>query len=156
LTETIFKSLYEYDITNPAQTFVGFANFARLTVDPIAETAAINAALFVFFSVLVQIPVGTALAALLDRGVSRRSSLWFRTVIFAPLVLSIVAVGLLWQLILDPLVGLANAVVKRIGLHPPPLGWLGDPSIAIYVIMGIAFWQYIGFVTLLVLAGLQR
>jgi ABC-type sugar transport system permease subunit len=156
LAETVFKSLYEYDITNPLQTFVGLANFARLATDPIARIAGVNAGLFVIFSVLVQIPVGTILAAVLDRGVGRRASLWFRTIIFSPLVLSVVAVGLLWQLILDPLVGLANAIVKRIGLDPPPLGWLGDPSIAIYVIMGIAFWQYIGFVTLLVLAGLQR
>lgn len=156
LTQTVVKSFYAYDLTNPVQTFVGWANYARLTTDPTFHIAAVNAALYVFFSVLIQMPIGAALAALLDRGVSRRASLVFRTIIFAPLVLSIVAVGLLWQLILDPLVGLANAIVKVVGLTPPPLGWLGDPSIAIFVIMGISFWQYIGFVTLLLLAGLQR
>jgi ABC-type sugar transport system permease subunit len=96
------------------------------------------------------------LAALLDRGVGRRSSVIFRTIIFSPLVLSIVAVGILWQLILDPFAGLANAIVKSVGLTPPHLGWLGDPSIAIFVIMGVSFWQYVGFVTLLLLAGIQR
>jgi raffinose/stachyose/melibiose transport system permease protein len=156
LTQTVVKSFYAYDLTNPIQTFIGWANYARLASDPTFHIAATNAALYVLFSVLVQMPIGAALAALLDRGVSRRASLVFRTVIFAPLVLSIVAVGLLWQLILDPLVGLANAIVKAIGLTPPPLGWLGDPSLAIFVIMGISFWQYIGFVTLLLLAGLQR
>jgi raffinose/stachyose/melibiose transport system permease protein len=156
LFETIVKSLYAYDIVIPVQTFVGFANYERMTVDPVFHIAAVNCLLFVLISVVVQIPIGTVLAALLDRGVSRRASLVFRTIIFGPLVLSIVAVGILWQLILDPLVGLANAIVKTIGLTPPQLGWLGDPSIAIYVIMGISFWQYIGFVTLLLLAGMQR
>jgi raffinose/stachyose/melibiose transport system permease protein len=156
LIETVTKSFVQYDITNPVQTFVGFSNYAKLARDPVFHIAAKNATLFVICSVLVQVPIGTVLAALLDRGVPRRASLIFRTIIFAPLVLSIIAVGLLWQLILDPLVGLANAIVKAVGLHPPPLGWLGDPSIAIYVIMGVAFWQYIGFVTLLLLAGMQQ
>jgi raffinose/stachyose/melibiose transport system permease protein len=156
LIQTIVKSFYAYDLTSPFQKFVGWANYERFGADPTFRTAAINAALYVFFSVVVQMPIGAALAALLDRGVSRQASLVFRTIIFAPLVLSIVAVGLLWQLILDPLVGLANAIVKTFGLTPPMLGWLGDPSIAIYVIMGVSFWQYIGFVTLLLLAGLQR
>lgn len=156
LAETIIKSFYAYDLTSPIQRFIGFANYERLLTDPVFHIAAKNAVLFVVLSVIVQIPVGLVLAAVLDRGVTRRSSLVFRTIIFAPLVLSIVAVGLLWQLILDPLVGLANAVVKTVGLTPPPLGWLGDPTIAIYVVMGVAFWQYIGFVTLLLTAGLQR
>jgi raffinose/stachyose/melibiose transport system permease protein len=156
LIETVTKSFFAYDITSPIQTFIGFSNYAELSRDPVFHIAAKNAVLFVIFSVLVQISIGTVLAALLDRGVRPRASLIFRTIIFAPLVLSIIAVGLLWQLILDPLVGLANAIVKAIGLHPPPLGWLGDPSIAIYMIMGISFWQYIGFVTLLLLAGMQQ
>ena len=154
--ETIIKSFYAYDILDPVQAFVGFANFERLSSDPVFKIAATNAGLFVVISVLVQIPLGTVLAALLDRGVGRRSSVVFRTIIFSPLVLSIVAVGILWQLILDPFAGLANAIVKSVGLKPPHLGWLGDPSIAIFVIMGVSFWQYIGFVTLLLLAGIQR
>jgi ABC-type sugar transport system permease subunit len=156
LVQTVIKSFYAYDLTSPRVTFVGWSNYARFTTDPTFRIAIVNAALYVLFSVVVQIPIGTALAAVLDRGVARSASMVFRTVIFAPLVLSIVAVGLLWQLILDPLVGLANAIVKTIGLTPPVLGWLGDPKLAIFVIMGVSFWQYIGFVTLLVLAGLQR
>ncbi|MBV9390490.1 MAG: sugar ABC transporter permease [Verrucomicrobia bacterium] len=156
LTETVVKSFYAYDLTSRVLNLVGISNYIELVHDPMFQTAAKNAILFLIFSVLVQIPLGTVLAAVLDRGVTSNASLTFRTIIFSPLVLSIVAVGLLWQLILDPLVGLASAVVKAVGLHPPPLGWLGDPKIAIYVIMAIAFWQYIGFVTLLMFAGLQR
>ena len=156
LVSTVFYSFYSYDIISTTRTFVGFDNFIQLMGDPVFHIAAKNAALFLVISVIVQIPIGLVLSALLDRGVGRTASTVFRTIIFAPMVLSIVAVGLLWQLILDPLAGFANFIVKAIGLTPPIAGWLGDPTITIYVIMFIAFWQYIGFCTILLLAGAQR
>jgi raffinose/stachyose/melibiose transport system permease protein len=156
LISTVVFSFYSYDFVDSQKVFVGFGNFIKLFDDPVFHIAAKNALLFVVFSVVVQIPIGLVLAALLDRGVGRRASTIFRTIIFAPMVLSIVAVGLLWQLILDPLAGFASFVVKLVGLKPPVAGWLGDPDITIYVIMFIAFWQYIGFCTILLLAGAQR
>jgi len=156
LISTVVYSFYSYDIISTTRTFVGFDNFLQLLRDPVAHIAAKNAVLFLVISVIVQIPIGLVLAALLDRGVGRTASTVFRTIIFAPMVLSIVAVGLLWQLILDPFAGFANFLVKALGMTPPTAGWLGDPVITIYVIMFIAFWQYIGFCTILLLAGAQR
>lgn len=156
LVSTVVMSFFRYDITGSAPVYLGLANYLALAQDPEFQTAAINSALFVFFSVVVQIPIGLVLAALLDRGVRQTTSMVFRTIIFTPMVLSIVAVGMLWQLILDPIAGFANAVVKSVGLAPPVNGWLGDPQITLYVIMFIAFWQYIGFVAILLLAGAQR
>lgn len=156
LVSTVVNSFFSYDFVSPEKTFVGFGNFIQLLQDPVFHIAATNALLFLVFSVIVQIPVGLVLAALLDRGVGRTASTVFRTIIFAPMVLSIVAVGLLWQLILDPFAGFASFVTKAIGLTPPIAGWLGDPHLTIYVIMFIAFWQYIGFCTILLLAGAQR
>ncbi len=156
LVSTVIYSFFSYDFVSSEKTFVGFGNFVQLVNDPVFHIAATNAALFLVFSVLVQIPIGLVLAALLDRGVGRTVSTVFRTIIFAPMVLSIIAVGLLWQLILDPFAGFASFLVKLVGLTPPVAGWLGDPNITIYVIMFIAFWQYIGFCTILLLAGAQR
>ena len=79
----------------------------------------------------------------------------FRTIIFAPMVVSAVAVALIWQVILDPNVGALNAIIKSVGLTPPQLGWLGDPTISIWVVLMIACWQYTGFMMVLILAGLQ-
>jgi len=156
LVSTVVMSFFRYDITGSAPVYLGLANYLALAQDPEFQTAAINSALFVFFSVVVQIPIGLVLAALLDRGVRQTTSMVFRTIIFTPMVLSIVAVGMLWQLILDPIAGFANFLVKSVGLAPPVNGWLGDPQITLYVIMFIAFWQYIGFVAILLLAGAQR
>lgn len=156
LVSTVIYSFYSYDFVDAEKTFVGLGNFVALMTDPVARIAATNALLFLVISVVIQIPVGLVLSALLDRGVGSRASTVFRTIIFAPMVLSIVAVGLLWQLILDPFAGFANFVVKALGMTPPVNGWLGDPVITIYVIIFIACWQYIGFCTILLLAGAQR
>ena len=156
LLSTVVLSLFRYEIIGSEKVFVGLENFIQLAADPVFHIAAKNAVLFLVVSVLVQLPVGLVLAAMLDRGVRARPSVIFRTIIFAPMVLSIVAVGLLWQLILDPLAGFATFVVTALGMQPPVSGWLGDPNFTIFVVMGIAFWQYIGFVTILLLAGTQR
>ena len=156
LLSTVVLSLFRYEIIGSEKVFVGLENFIQLAADPVFHIAAKNAVLFLVVSVLVQLPVGLVLAAMLDRGVRARPSVIFRTIIFAPMVLSIFAVGLLWQLILDPLAGFATFVVTALGMQPPVSGWLGDPNFTIFVVMGIAFWQYIGFVTILLLAGTQR
>jgi ABC-type sugar transport system permease subunit len=71
------------------------------------------------------------------------------------MVVSSVAVALIWLIVLDPNIGPLNAVVKGVRLTPPMLGWLGDPSISIYVLLVVAAWQYTGFMMVLILAGLQ-
>ena len=71
------------------------------------------------------------------------------------MVVSSVAVGLIWLMILDPNIGPLNAIVKSVGLTPPILGWLGDPNVAIWMLLVVAAWQYTGFMMVLVLAGLQ-
>ena len=58
-------------------------------------------------------------------------------------------------LILDPNVGALNAIVKGVGLTPPTRGWLGDPNVAIWMLLIVAAWKYTGFMMVLVLAGLQ-
>ena len=71
------------------------------------------------------------------------------------MVISSVAVGLIWLIIYEPNIGILNAIIKSIGLNPPTRGWLGDPNISIWMVMIAAAWQYTGFMMVLILAGLQ-
>ena len=59
------------------------------------------------------------------------------------------------MIILDPTVGPMNLIARGLGFEPPRLGWLGDPAISIWVVLGVAAWQYTGFMMVLILAGLQ-
>ena len=150
----LYGSLFEFGLTSSEWTFVGLANYARAFADPVFWTALKNNLFIVVGSIVLHVGVGTLLAAALDRGITVGGTL-MRTIIFAPMVVSSVAVGIVWLIVLDPNVGPMNALVKAVGLDPPRLGWLGDPTISIWVVLGIATWQYTGFMMVLILAGLQ-
>ncbi|PRY22171.1 carbohydrate ABC transporter membrane protein 1 (CUT1 family) [Aliiruegeria haliotis] len=150
----IYGSLFDFGLTSRDWTFVGLGNYVEAFGDDVFWIALRNNLIIVIGSIVLQVGFGTLLAAVLDRGVRLGRTL-MRTIIFAPMVISSVAVGLIWLIILDPNVGPLNAVVKGVGLTPPKLGWLGDPSISIWVVLGIAAWQYTGFMMVLILAGLQ-
>lgn len=150
----IFGSFFSFGITSQNWVFVGVDNYARAAADPVFWTALRNNFIIVIGSVVLQVGFGTILAAILDRGLPSGSAI-FRTIIFAPMVVSSVAIAIIWLVILDPNIGALNAVVKSIGLSPPSLGWLGDPNIAIWMVLLIAVWQYTGFMMVLILAGLQ-
>lgn len=150
----IAGSFYTFGITSREWQPAGLSNYARAFTDPIFWIALRNNLIIVIGSIVLQVGFGTILAAMLDRGLPRGATI-FRTIIFAPMVVSAVAVAVIWQVILDPNAGALNTIIKGIGLTPPTLGWLGDPSISIWVILVIACWQYTGFMMVLILAGLQ-
>lgn len=151
---TIVGSFFTFGLTSPNWSFAGFDNYVRAAQDPVFWLSFRNNIIIVFGSIVTQIGFGTLLAAILDRGI-RRGSTIFRTLIFAPMVISSVAVGLIWLMIMDPNIGPLNKIVSSLGLRPPTQGWLGDPELAIWMFLVVAAWQYTGFMMVLVLAGLQ-
>ncbi len=150
----IAGSFFTIGIGSTNWQFAGLSNYARAVNDPIFWLALRNNLIMVVGSIVLQVGFGTVLAAILDRGLPRGSTI-FRTIIFAPMVMSTIAVALIWLVIMDPNVGALNTVVKALGMQPPKQGWLGDPDIALWVILIIAMWQYTGFMMVLILAGLQ-
>lgn len=151
---TVIGSFFTFGLTSPTWTFAGVGNYVYAFGDPVFWLSLRNNLIIVFGSIVTQIGFGTLLAAILDRGI-RRGSTIFRTLIFAPMVISSVAVGLIWLMIFDPNIGPLNSLVKSVGLTPPSRGWLGDPDLAIWMFLVVAAWQYTGFMMVLVLAGLQ-
>ena len=151
---TIVGSFYSFGLTSQNWVFEGLGNYTRAATDPIFWVALRNNVIIVLGSIILQVGMGTVLAAILDRGIPSGRTL-YRTIIFMPMVVSAVAVALIWLIILDPNIGILNAIVKGIGLTPPQRGWLGDPNISIYVVLVVAAWQYTGFMMVLILAGLQ-
>ncbi|HJT56250.1 MAG TPA: sugar ABC transporter permease, partial [Ktedonobacteraceae bacterium] len=73
-----------------------------------------------------------------------------------PLLFSTVAIGLTWLSILDPNFGLLNTLLNAVGLSGLARGWLGDPSLALYVIVGLIAWQFIPFHALLYMGGARQ
>ena len=154
LSNTIWLSFFDYGLTNPVRRFIGLGNYFELSRDSIFWLSLKNNAIILVGSVVVQVGLGLVLAAVLNRGIRQGSTL-FRTVIFAPMVMSVIAVGLLWQLIYNPSIGILSKALQFVGLPVPSQGWLGDPDIVVYSILAVACWQYTGFMMVLLLAGMQ-
>lgn len=139
--------------------FVGLANFTELfTRQPLATDLGRafrhNVAFFVA-TMLLQNTAGLAFAVLLHRG--RRGGRLLQRLYTLPYLVSPLVVGYLWSLILNPLFGPLNAVLRGVGLDALALPWLGDPTTALPVVILVNAWQWVGFPMLLfgaALAGL--
>lgn len=154
LVQTFAWSLFRQEVFGGPQRFVGLANFANIGSDGTFWLALVNNIKFGILSIVLQVGMGLVLAALLDRGV-RRLKVVYRTVIFAPIVISTAAIGLLWSIFLDPNIGPVKDWIVALGLPHPRNGILGEPDIALYGVIFVGAWQYTGFMMVILLAGMQ-
>ena len=98
----------------------------------------------------LQIPIGVGLALILDRNL--RGSRLFRSALLIPMLLTPVAVALMWRFMLDTDLGVVNWLLHSVGLSR--IGWLGEQRAALVSVVLVDSWQAIPFVMLLTLAGL--
>ncbi len=155
LIDTLNLSLY-HDI-HGAVHFVGLGNFYSLFFDPNWSNhfwnALWNNIYFFIINMLVQNPIGIALAAMLSVPQLRLRSV-YRTIFFLPTMLSFVIVGFIWKLILSPLWGITPMLLNAIGLARWFQPWLGLEGSALTTVALISVWQWIGVPMMLIYAAL--
>ena len=132
--------------------FVGFSNYITIFTDKAFLDALGNNAFIVVMSLIMQGPAAIAFALLLNQNILGRSLI--RVLIFVPYVISEVIVGTGWSLMLQ-YQGAVNDLLIKIGLGQLATDWIADPNIAIWTLMVIISWKYIGFAVILMLAGMQ-
>ena len=132
--------------------FVGLQNYVTILQDSTFIDALTHNGVIVVLSLVLQGPIAILLALLLNRKLRFQGAI--RVLIFIPYVISEVVVGTGWTLILQTS-GALNSLLPKIGLGFLQTDWLADPSIAIWSLMAIITWKYIGFAVILFLAGLQ-
>jgi len=132
--------------------FIGLRNYANILRDDTFQGALLHNGMIVVLSLVLQGPVAIILALLLNKKMRGQSVI--RVLIFVPYVISEVIVGTGWSLILQS-GGAVNAFLRAHGLGALAQDWLSDPGIAIWSLMAIITWKYIGFAVILLLAGLQ-
>ncbi|MFD0824166.1 carbohydrate ABC transporter permease [Neobacillus sp. M.A.Huq-85] len=152
----LYNSLFRWNSFSAGKTFVGFDYYSRLFKDPVFYIALKNNSLYAVISLVFQVGGGLIIAAILEDKLIRRFQPFFRTVFFIPSVISIAVVGLLWQLIYNPEVGLVNSFLKFIGQTEWAHSWLGDSKVAIYAVVAVSQWQYTGYMTMLFLIAMQK
>lgn len=149
---TLGYSFTNYNILKPQDMeFVGFANFAKLMKDTVFHKSIINTFVFVLLVVPLQVCLALGLALLINRRM--RGISVYRLAFFAPTVLSLVVVSILWTYIYNPNNGLLNALLGSVGLGP--FKFLNDPRTAMLCIVILSAWQGCGFQMMIFLSGLQ-
>ena len=131
-------------------SFVGFANYTKALADPRFWESIWVTLTLIGLALIIQLPLGIGLAVLLHRNLA--GTQMFRTLLIIPMLLTPVAVGLMWRLIFDVDLGVLNWGLKQLSLGGP--NWIGARWPAIWAVTIVDSWQSIPFVMLITLAGL--
>jgi len=144
-------SFFGYTFVNPGfTTFVGIENYKSALSDPYFWNSLWVTVKFVILVVFIEFALGFLIAIMLNREI--RFKKIYYTILTLPMVMSPVAVGLIWKMLLHPDLGVMNYFLGIIGINP--INWLADPKIAFWTILLVDIWQQISFMILLLLAGL--
>lgn len=143
-------SFAEWKLVGPPE-WVGVDNYEAVAKDPLFAKTVKNTVDFALGSVPLNLAVGFGLAYLLHKW--RRGSLVFRTIFFLPVVVSGVAVTLLWGWLFNSQYGLINQTLALVGIHGP--AWLQDAKWAMPALILMNVWS-VGGNMLIYLAALQR
>jgi multiple sugar transport system permease protein len=150
LAYAAYMSTTDYTIGRP-EKFIGAANYLKMFVDPLFWNGLRVTIEIYVVSLAAQLAFGLYLGIFLNR-ITFMQRL-FRTALIAPFLLPSVVIGMMWLVVLDPSLGVANYILQSMGL--PPSAWLGSPKLVVPVIALLDTWQWTPFVALIVLGGLQ-
>lgn len=145
-------SFLKWDGFNPMK-LVYFDNYMKALKDPAFIAAIGHNTQYAVGSVVGKIFFAFLIALLLNRKFSGQT--FFRAIFFAPVVLSFVAVGALWQRLYDPILGIINLFLQGVHLIDEPIQFLADPRLALWSLVIVDIWKWTGYHVVLFLAGLQ-
>ena len=131
--------------------WAGAQNWIQFARDPLARQALTVTAKVVVLSWVLQTPISIALG-LFTAGRPRYRSVYAALYVL-PLLLSTAGIALMWEALLDPNFGGLTALSRSLNLGFLRQNWLGNPSITLYVVIGLIAWQFIPFHTLLYAMG---
>src|SRR5262249_37215839 len=135
----------------PTRQWVGFENYRRIVHDPLARQAAINT---IYYTILF-VPISILAALFVAHALNRRIRFikFYRLAGFIPVVTSTIATGIMFLWLFDPTYGLANWLLGKIGLGP--FGFFAAPNQAMFALVIMTVWGWLGFDTIIYLAALQ-
>jgi raffinose/stachyose/melibiose transport system permease protein len=151
----IYYSLTNWSRFSSETEFVGLDNYRSVfRANGSMWQAVKNTVLFTGLTIVTKTVIGLLLALLVSSGI-RRFSAVHRTAIYLPSVLPMIVVGIVFKSILHPSTGILNGFFDAIGLDFLTQHWLTDTRLALYSIVAVDTWKGVGFIMLLLLAGLE-
>ncbi|MDR7487156.1 MAG: sugar ABC transporter permease [Armatimonadota bacterium] len=151
LVQTLYLSLFRWNMVAPVKVYVGMENFRTLLTSADFHTAIWNTAKYLL-AVLPLAVGGPLVVAVMVASIPRRLQGAFKVALFAPSIVSFAVGSMVWLWILNPIDGIANKVLAAVGL--PGRSWLSDPDWALWVIVVLMAWKSFGYNLVIFLAGL--
>lgn len=130
--------------------FIGLENYVRFFQDPQLFTGFVNTFVYGVSTSGAKVVIGLALAVLLTSQIVARG--YLRSVVFFPVLVSTIGVGVMFTALLDPFDGLLNTVLATFGIEGPQ--WFTNPDIALLSVAAVDVWKGVGIATLIYIAGL--
>jgi len=130
--------------------FIGLDNFVTFFREPTLVSGFTHTFIYAILTSGIKVVLGMLLGVLLTSKIIGRG--YLRSVIFFPVLVSTIGVGLTFKVLLDPFKGLVNHTLSLVGISGP--GWLTDPSIALYSVIAVDVWKGVGIATLIFMAGM--
>jgi multiple sugar transport system permease protein len=141
-----------YSVADPANTrWAGFANYTSLARDPLFWTALKNTLVLVALGLPATLLVALGGALLVHSRLARFRGL-YRTIFFAPVVTTLVAVAIVWRYLYHPRFGLLDHLLGLVGI--PAIDWLGEPRWSLPAIALLSVWRNFGYALVILVAGL--
>ena len=131
-------------------TFIGLENYITALTDEYFLKSIVTTLQYTVVSVITELCVGYMIAGLLNKVKKGRD--YFFSIIIIPMMISCVAVGMIWRLLLHPELGIVNYLIELLG--GTGRAWYGDAKYALGTLIFIDVWQETPYMTLLILAGL--
>lgn len=131
--------------------FIGLDNFIKISTDKVFITSLVNTVKFSVITVPLLMVLALGLAMLLNRKMIGRG--FFRSALYVPSIISMVAAGMIFIWIFNPQLGLINYLLELAGLER--IDWLNDTRFAMVMIIVGTLWSRIGYNMIIYLAGLQ-
>lgn len=150
---TIFLSFHEWNGATVTKTFIGLDNYKMMLDDGYVWVAIKNNARWLALTLFFPVVVGYSIAYLIRTRLVPLPAL-VRTAIFFPVTMSLIAVGLMFLLILNPTFGALNEGLRAVGLGSLIREWFGDHTIAIYTLAFVSGWAFTGMPMIFYFAGL--
>ncbi len=152
LLDSFFYAFTNWNGFDPNYKFVGLANFAKISSDPLFLGAVINTIIWIVAAIFLPTLLGLGLALLLDSRVKGANV--FKSIFYLPICLSAIVVGQIWTWIYQPDWGLLNSALGMMTGEKVTFAWMAKPASALYAVIIAWSWQQTGLAMVIFLAGL--
>jgi multiple sugar transport system permease protein/raffinose/stachyose/melibiose transport system permease protein len=153
IVKTLYNSFHRIR-PNQQDVFLGLGNYVELlTSDAVFAKAMVNTFIWATVAPLADVTLGLLLAACLYAKVP--FARFFRVAWFSPVLISYVVIGVLWLWIYNFDWGVVNSLLRAVGLGHWAHVWLGDPKTALWAIILVDAWKWVGFHMVVCLAALS-